>query len=556
MIGQKRNREKSENNEELLLSNENIEKNEEEEIKENEIFSSKKPLWISEVKNALKLFPSSTNILEFEKIEDIMNKDTDDILINQENHPFYTTIKKMVYSFGDVKEPNKLTIIKISNFVNKYISYLIKIIQECDFKKIIEYFYKEEKNKLDSIKKFRHKSFFINFYDNEKKNLMENDIYEQDNINNKTNNINNEEENYDMEDSLDELKIFGEDEEDNKSKIEKEFDYKMNESISDIKQINNDNLMYREIEELNREIALFQDKRTELMDQKTYEEYIKCRQINFLSRGKKFFQNFLQNNFTEEEKFPNELKESSNIELIAFILNEEIKKIVINSIKGKNPNKKLFILTQPLTPDDIDIYIQKELSTLSNFLEKFHNDIFMINEFRKKKINNKVYNKFTKVKHGKNGEILLVIKKYIFIKDPEECEFLSKYKQTSEVQIINGILKLREQLIKVKNQKINNREGLRKDKNIEKNKCFIGIKEMIDFIGVDNYYEYFLCKNYVRDINVEQIKINELNSYLSMLNKVNKKKICSKFEEWLNLSQEEKNEIKKEFQKYNTKNLE
>ena len=556
MIGQKRNREKSENNEELLLSNENIEKNEEEEIKENEIFSSKKPLWISEVKNALKLFPSSTNILEFEKIEDIMSKDTDDILINQENHPFYTTIKKMVYSFGDVKEPNKLTIIKISNFVNKYISYLIKIIQECDFKKIIEYFYKEEKNKLDSIKKFRHKSFFINFYDNEKKNLMENDIYEQDNINNKTNNINNEEENYDMEDSLDELKIFGEDEEDNKSKIEKEFDYKMNESISDIKQINNDNLMYREIEELNREIALFQDKRTELMDQKTYEEYIKCRQINFLSRGKKFFQNFLQNNFTEEEKFPNELKESSNIELIAFILNEEIKKIVINSIKGKNPNKKLFILTQPLTPDDIDLYIQKELSTLSNFLEKFHNDIFMINEFRKKKINNKVYNKFTKVKHGKNGEILLVIKKYIFIKDPEECEFLSKYKQTSEVQIINGILKLREQLIKVKNQKINNREGLRKDKNIEKNKCVIGIKEMIDFIGVDNYYEYFLCKNYVRDINVEQIKINELNSYLSMLNKVNKKKICSKFEEWLNLSQEEKNEIKKEFQKYNTKNLE
>ena len=556
MIGQKRNREKSENNEELLLSNENIEKNKEEEIKENEIFSSKKPLWISEVKNALKLFPSSTNILEFEKIEDIMNKDTDDILINQENHPFYTTIKKMVYSFGDVKEPNKLTIIKISNFVNKYISYLIKIIQECDFKKIIEYFYKEEKNKLDSIKKFRHKSFFINFYDNEKKNLMENDIYEQDNINNKANNINNEEENYDMEDSLDELKIFGEDEENNKSKIEKEFDYKMNESISDIKQINNDNLMYREIEELNREIALFQDKRTELMDQKTYEEYIKCRQINFLSRGKKFFQNFLQNNFTEEEKFPNELKESSNIELIAFILNEEIKKIVINSIKGKNPNKKLFILTQPLTPDDIDIYMQKELSTLSNFLEKFHNDIFMINEFRKKKINNKVYNKFTKVKHGKNGEILLVIKKYIFIKDQEECEFLSKYKQTSEVQIINGILKLREQLIKVKNQKINNREGLRKDKNIEKNKCLIGIKEMIDFIGVDNYYEYFLCKNYVRDINVEQIKINELNSYLSMLNKVSKKKICSKFEEWLNLSQEEKNEIKKEFQKYNTKNLE
>ena len=177
----------------------------------------------------------------------------------------------------------------------------------------------------------------------------------------------------------------------------------------------------------------------------------------------------------------------------------------------------------------------------------------MINEFRKKKINNKVYNKFIKVKNGKNGELLLIIKKYIFIKDPEECEFLLKYKQTSEVQVINGIIKLREQLIKVKNQRINNREGLRKNKNIEKNKYFIGIKEMIDYIGIDNYYEYFLCKNYVRDINLEEIKTNELNAYLSMLNKVNKKKICAKFEEWLNLSPDEKDEIKKEFLKYNPK---
>ena len=373
-----------------------------------------------------------------------------------------------------------------------------------------------------------------------------------DNENNLNNNENDNMDNYDMEDSLNELKIFGEGEEGEEENKE-EKDNKMNDSVTDIKQINNDNLIYKEIEELNREIAIFQDKRTELMDQKTYEEYIKCRQINFLSRGKKFFMNFLQNNFTEEEKFPNELKESSNIELIAFILNEEIKKIIINSIRGKNPNKKLFILTQPLSPEDIDPFIQKELSVLSNFLETFHNDIFMINEFRKKKINNKIYNKFIKVKNGKNGELLLIIKKYIFIKDPEECEFLLKYKQTSEVQVINGIIKLREQLIKVKNQRINNREGLRKNKNIDKNKYFIGIKEMIDYIGIDNYYEYFLCKNYVRDINLEEIKTNELNAYLSMLNKVNKKKICAKFEEWLNLSPDEKDEIKKEFLKYNPK---
>ena len=551
MIGHKRKHGKSKNDEDLILSNDNIM----EEQKDIEMSSSKKPLWIPEVKNSLKLFPSSTNILEFEKIEELMNKDGDDILINQENHPFYTTIKKMIYSFGDVKEPNKLTIIKISNFVNKYVSLLIKIIQECDFKKIIEYFYKAEKNKLDSIKKFKHKSLFMNFYEDEKKYFsFEND---NDNINEIEDIIKNDnnEDNDDLDDSLNELKIFEEkekEEEINKNQEDKENEFKMNDSIYEMKDINN---IFKETEELNREIAIFQDKRTELMDQKTYEEYIKCRQINFLSRGKKFFQNFLQNNFTEEEKFPNELKEASNIELIAFILNEEIKKIIINSIKEKNPNKKLFILTQPLSPEDIDYFLKKELSILLNFQEKFLNDYSTINEFRKKKINHKVYNKFIKLKKGKNGETFLVIKKYIFIQDPEECEFLSKNKQASEVQVINGILKLREQIIKIKNLKINNREGLRKNKKNEKNKNFIGIKEMIDFIGVDNYYEYFLCKNYVKEINLEEVKINDLTNYISVLNKVNKKKISSKFEEWLNLSNEQKNEIKNEFQKYISKEL-
>ena len=204
MIGHKRKHGKSKNDEDLILSNDNIM----EEQKDIEMSSSKKPLWIPEVKNSLKLFPSSTNILEFEKIEELMNKDGDDILINQENHPFYTTIKKMIYSFGDVKEPNKLTIIKISNFVNKYVSLLIKIIQECDFKKIIEYFYKAEKNKLDSIKKFKHKSLFMNFYEDEKKNFsFEND---NDNINEIEDIIKNDnnEDNDDLDDSLNELKIF------------------------------------------------------------------------------------------------------------------------------------------------------------------------------------------------------------------------------------------------------------------------------------------------------------------------------------------------------------
>jgi hypothetical protein len=377
-----------------------------------------------------------------------------------------------------------------------------------------------------------------------------------------------------MDDSLEELGAFGEDENDNNDNDKNQENNTKNECIN-LDDLNNDNnnandicndfnnlknkilFSNKEMDENDKEIKLFQDKRTDLMDSKTYEEYIKCRQQNFLTRGKKFFLSFLQN-FTKEDKFPNELKESNNIELIAFILNEEIKKIITNSIRNKHPNKKLFILTQPLTPEDIEFSCVKEIQKLSRFLDKFHNDIYMINEFKKKKASNKYFNKNTKVKNGKNGEIYLIIKKFVFIHDKEECEFLSKMKSISETQVINGILKLREQLIKAKNQKLNMREGLRNKKNNDNqsNNKFIGIKEMIDFIGIDNYYEYYLSKDYLRDINLDKIKMNEFNSYLSMLYKINKKKVSSKFDDWINLSPDQKQAIKKEFESYTSNVIE
>ena len=556
MLQQKRKGEKI--NEILNENNENLKEEKEE---EKEIYTSNKPLWIQDVKKSIQFFPLSINELEFEKIEDIMNQENNDSLINHEDYPFYSTLRKIMYSFGDVKDPNKKTIIKISNFVNTYITLLIQIIQECDYKKIIEYLFKAEKEKLDSIKKYKHRSFFSNNLFNKKE--FELSFF---GANNGENNEENNEENNnlgDLDDSLEELNIYGEEEknENNEIKFDEKKEANNINNIDNIFDFNNENniiengkndkqifgIFNKDKDENNKEIAIFQDKRTELMDAKTYGEYIKCRQHNFLSRGKKYFQNFIQNCW-KEDKFPSELKESNNLELIAFILNEEIKKIITHSIRNKHPNKKLFILTQPLSPDDIEYSCNKEIQILSNFLDNFHNDIFLINEFKKKKIN-KTYNKNTKVKNGKNGELYLIIKKFAFILDKEESEFLSKMKSNSETQVINGILKLREQLIKAKNQKINMREGLRNNKsnNSYQNK-FISIKEMIDFIGVENYYEYFLSKDYIRNINLEEIKLNEFNNYLSKLNKINKKKISSKFHEWLNLNPDQKKEIKNEYQ--------
>ena len=580
MIGQKRKGDKI-----IELINEPQEEITNKKEEEKEIYSSNKPLWIHEVKKSIECFPLSINELEFEKIEEIMDQENNETTINYEEYPFFSTTKKIMYSFGDVKEPNKKTILKISKFINDYISLVIKIIQECDFKKIIDFFYKKEKEKLDSVKKYKHKSFFMNNIFSKKEfdiQFFNNNINNGDNNDNDNDNNNNNNNLFDMDDSLDELGAFGEDENDNNNNDNDKNQEKNNKNESiNLDDFNNDNnndnnnnnandisndfnnlknklsFTNKEMDENDKEIKIFQDKRTDLMDSKTYEEYIKCRQQNFLTRGKKFFLSFLQN-FTKEDKFPNELKESNNIELIAFILNEEIKKIITNSIRNKHPNKKLFILTQPLTPEDIEFSCVKEIQKLSLFLDKFHNDIYMINEFKKKKPSNKYFNKNTKVKNGKNGEIYLIIKKFVFIHDKEECEFLSKNKSSSETQVINGILKLREQLIKAKNQKLNMREGLRNKKNNDNqsNNKFIGIKEMIDFIGIDNYYEYYLSKDYLRDINLDKIKMNEFNSYLSMLYKINKKKVSSKFDDWINLSPDQKQTIKKEFESYTSNVIE
>jgi len=358
MIGKKRKHDKID---EIL--NDNNESIVDEKEEQKELYSSNKPLWIQDVKKSIQYFPLSINELEFEKIEDIMNEDNNQLIINHEEYPFYTTIKKIMYSFGDVKEPNKKTIVKISNFINNYISLLIQIIQECDYKKIIEYLYKAEKEKLDSIKKYKHKSFFgNNIFSKKEIDLNFFGINSNNEENNTNNNI------FDIDESLDELNFYGEDEENNENNenienkennennennenknIEKEIinniDNKNDLNLNFEKEYNYENkknknmfnLFNNEKDDTNIEIALFQDKRTELMDSKTYEEYIKCRQQNFLSRGKKYFLNFLQN-FAKEEKFPNEFKESNNIELISFILNEEIKKIITNSIRNKHPN--------------------------------------------------------------------------------------------------------------------------------------------------------------------------------------------------------------------------
>ena len=494
--------------------------NKEEELEKNEIKTpnSNKPLWIHDVKYSLNsLFPSSLKENDFEEINNLMVKE-DESDIDKEDIIYFNSIKKIMFAFGDTFNSSNKTILFMENFIREFLINLAKILNECDFKKIIEHFFNYEYEKLHNYKKLKFRNNIIQGNDsNEESNDEENNKI---NINNNNLNINNE--------LLEENDNFGIDSEEN-NKQEKKNSFLTNKDDFYI------------------ENTTFQSERTEQMDKKQYEEYFNCRQHNFLSKGKKIFQNYLLN--VIGNPFPNELKDFNNIELIAFILKEEIRKIITDSIKEKHPKKKLFILTQPLSVDDISPFCQREINNLTNFFQDFSHDIHLIKEFKKKSFADKYHNKNCKVKKGENGEIYLIIKKNIFISDQNENEFFKKRKNF-ENHVFTTIILLKDKLIKLKNEKSNLRylrNSDKKDVDKYKNKI-LSLKDIFLEYGINNYYEYFLIKDLICEINIEEIKAQEIIHKISILNKVNKKKLSQKFDVWLKLTNNEKEEIKNQFE--------
>jgi len=499
--------------------------NENEEIEKIEIKTpnSNKPLWIHEVKYSLNsLFPSSLKPNDFEEINDLMIQDNESD-IDKEELIYFSSIKKIMFAFGDTFNSNNKTILYMENFIREFLINLGKILNECDFKKIIEHFFNYEYEKLHNYKKLKFRN---NIIQGKESNEDSNDDESKKNANN--NNSNNGINDLLLEEEEDNFGIDS-DEKNNKNGIKK-------------------NSFLTNKDDFYIENTTFQSERTEQMDKKQYEEYFNCRQHNFLSKGKKTFQNYIQNIIGNP--FPNELRDFNNIELIAFILKEEIRKIITDAIKEKHPKKKLFILTQPLSIDDISPFCKREIENLTSFFQDFSHDINLIKEFKKKSFADKNHNKNCKVKKGENGEIYLIIKKNIFISDENESEFFKKRKNF-ENQVFTAIMLYKDKLIKLKKDKSHMRYLRNFDKKeIDKNhNQILTIKDLLNEYGINNYYEYFLIKDIIFEINIEDIKPNEILHKISLLNKVNKKKLSQKFDLWIKMTNKEKDEIKNQFEK-------
>lgn len=79
----------------------------------------------------------------------------DEHLCDPEEYPYYQTIKKLLYAFGDCYKNNPRTIVYMHDFVKKWLILIIKIISECEFKKIMEHLYSYEYSKFFNYKKLK-----------------------------------------------------------------------------------------------------------------------------------------------------------------------------------------------------------------------------------------------------------------------------------------------------------------------------------------------------------------------------------------------------------------
>jgi hypothetical protein len=384
-----------------------------------------------------------------------MEDGSNECYFDPEEYPFYQTIKKLLYAFGDTLKNNHKTIIFFHEFIKKWLIGMSKLITECEFKKILEHLYSYEYSKYHTYKRLKVKN---NFNSN-----------------------------------LGDLMVDGEDDvlidlDDKKDFIDNLFEEKDNEYY----------------ENLN-----YQDERTKDMTQQEYIDYNICRTQSFLIRGKKVFLNYMNNIIPN---IPFELKDQNNLELITFIMKEIIHKIVKQAIKSKNPDNKLFVLKYPLLVSDVEDSVNQELETIDSFFEDFHNSLYLIKEFKKKRLS-KDNNKNVKIKKDGNN-LSIIIKKYIFLDDSEAFKKMRIIAEDRVSELVKNLGKNR-----------------KKEKHIAMN---------IDEIG--NYYEYFLMRDYFKIISRDKIEYTQAG-----LRKINKKYFLTKLAQWLNYTNIERDLVINEY---------
>ena len=143
----------------------------------NKIPESNKPLWVNSVKEICKEIIPKIDIkevikiinvqLEYAKNELIKQNESELDFLQGENNPYLNTMKKLMYAFGDMYKNDTKSVIYLNNFLKKWYKInknrfiiLIKILLDCEFKKIIEHLFSHEYSKYFTYKKLKFKNNF------------------------------------------------------------------------------------------------------------------------------------------------------------------------------------------------------------------------------------------------------------------------------------------------------------------------------------------------------------------------------------------------------------
>lgn len=287
-----------------------------------------------------------------------------------------------------------------------------------------------------------------------------------------------------------------------------------------------------------------------------------------LIENQKIENSFYGNNFNMSDKnannnyidtsynVPYELKDQGNLELVCFILKEIMNKMVKNAIKNNNPERKLIVLKYPLNVEDIEHFALQELDKLEQFLSDYSVSIYLMKEFKKKKFC-KLNNKNVKIKKSKSS-FFVIIKKYIFL-ETKEADYLRKNRKSMEERVSNQFKLLLAESVKQTNSK-KKRTSTSKDKKTnsamkkEDNGDLIVLEEernllkeiekrfLLNHLNIKHYYEYYLLKDVLKEIDNRKFSINFLK-----LKKITKKYFTKKFEMWINMDDLDKMFYKNEF---------
>lgn len=508
---------------ELLSQLSNNKEIKEQNEKENKDFSldrpfSSRPLWNEQANQMIrKVLGNSFELQDYDYInQSLTNLNGSNFLLDEFNmfvhdeYPFVSGIKRLLFAYGDYIEPSLVTIKYVHDIVNKWFILLLRILDKCDFQRIIFHLYSRE---VERFNKFKRNKYL--FKEKKRREKMNGNHFKT-KIENKENHEND-----------DFLYNVNEDEAENEGEGEDEGEDQDEENVN---------------EDESNEILLFENERAKQLSNEDYMNISEIKTLIIGGKSKRIFHSYLVHIMNKQNIVYNQdLKDQVKLDLLSFIIKRRIKTIILKTNKMKN-NGKLKILMSPIQVEDIEEDMNEEITYLEEFLIDYNTSIYLVDAFSKRN-SFKSSSKFLKIKRI-NEEIVIVIKKNVFLMmTKEENEEFKHVKDSSEYKI-TSFFKSNKYISYKEKEEI---EGKEKSKS-SRYKLFINKEKIVSGLPLSNYYEFFILDTFIYNFHSTCLETKAFQLNKAKIHLFDKKVFAEIYSKWtMRLSKIEREEIKNKF---------